>query len=198
MAGEQLFADTEEKNIFSQHVNALAILTHTATLKETEHIAQQILHNSKLAPATIYFKYYIHQALVNAGLGNQYIGWLDIWKENLKMGMTTWAEISDINAARSDCHAWGASPNIEFFRIVLGIESDAPGFKRIKIEPRPGKLQTLKGSMPHPDGNISVDYKVMGMSMDAKIDIPQGTSGTFVWNGKNYSLKPGMNSFKVK
>ena len=198
MAGEQLFADTEEKNIFSQHVNALAILTQTATRKETEQIAHQILHNSKLAPATIYFKYYIHQALVIAGLGNQYIGWLDIWKENLKMGMTTWAEISDINAARSDCHAWGASPNIEFFRIVLGIESDAPGFKRIKIEPRPGKLQTLKGSMPHPDGNISVDYKVMGMSMDAKIDIPQGTSGTFVWNGKNYSLKPGMNSFKVK
>ncbi len=198
IARDQLFADTEEKTIFSQHVNALAILTHTATLKETEQIAKQILLNNELAPSTIYFKYYVHQALVMAGMGNQYIDWLDTWKDNLKMGMTTWAEISDINATRSDCHAWGASPNIEFFRIVLGIESDAPGFNTIKIEPRPGKLQSLKGRMPHPAGSISVNYQVKGMTMQAEIDIPPGISGTFIWNGKKYPLKPGMNSFHIK
>ena len=31
----------------------------------------------------------------------------DIRRENIKMGMTTWAEISEISNARSDCHAWG-------------------------------------------------------------------------------------------
>ncbi|MGL6266329.1 MAG: alpha-L-rhamnosidase C-terminal domain-containing protein, partial [Chitinophagaceae bacterium] len=160
--GVQLFADTEEKNVFSQHVNTLAILTNTTTLKETEQIAQNILTNKSLAQATIYFKYYVHQALVKANLGNQYLEWLEIWKENLQMGMTTWAEISDINAARSDCHAWGSSPNIEFFRTILGIDSDAPGFRSVRIEPRPGKLAKLKGTMPHPAGLISVDYRIVG------------------------------------
>ena len=42
-----------------------------------------------------------------------------VWEENIKQGMTTWAEISDINATRSDCHAWGAHPNIELYRRVL-------------------------------------------------------------------------------
>jgi hypothetical protein len=60
------------------------------------------------------------------------MNWLDIWKDNLANGLTTWAEISDINNTRSDCHAWGSHPNIEFFRTVLGIDTDAPGFKAIK------------------------------------------------------------------
>ncbi|MEP6952342.1 MAG: hypothetical protein ABI863_23825 [Ginsengibacter sp.] len=50
---------------------------------------------------------------------------MQIWKDNLANGLTTWAE-GGINGSRSDCHAWGASPNIEFFRTVLGIDTDAP------------------------------------------------------------------------
>jgi alpha-L-rhamnosidase len=196
-AGVQLFADTQEKNIFSQHVNALAILTQTATLKETEQIAQNILNNTKLAPATIYFKYYVHQALVKAGLGNNYLDWLEIWKENLQMGMTTWAEISDINAARSDCHAWGSSPNIEFFRTVLGIDSDSPGFRSVRIEPRPGKLEKLKGTMPHPAGMLSVEYRVKGQLIDATINLPPGTAGKFIWMNRVFPLKAGLNTIST-
>ncbi len=191
-----LFADTEEKNIFSQHINALAILTNTATLKETGHIARSILENKSLSQATIYFKYYIHQALIQAGLGNDYIDWLDTWRENLRMGMTTWAEISDISAARSDCHAWGSSPNIEFFRTVLGIDSDGQGFKKVRIEPRPGKLQTLKGTMPHPKGMIDVQYKIQGSKMEALIQLPPETHGNFIWKRKTYPLHPGKNAIK--
>ncbi len=107
-------------------------------IQQANAIGKKMLTDSSLAPASIYFKFYLHQALVKAGLGNDYLNWLDLWRENIKMGMTTWAEISDINNARSDCHAWGASPNIEFFRTVLGIDSDAPGFAKVKIEPKLG------------------------------------------------------------
>jgi hypothetical protein len=51
--------------------------------------------------------------------GNDYLKWLDKWKENIEMGMTTWAEISEIDNARSDCHAWGSSPNIEFSNVLV-------------------------------------------------------------------------------
>jgi alpha-L-rhamnosidase len=77
-------------------------------------LADKILKEKTLSQATIYFKYYIHQALIKAGLGNDYLNWLSIWKENLSSGLTTWAEISDINNARSDCHAWGAHPILNF------------------------------------------------------------------------------------
>src|SRR5436189_254795 len=80
--------------------------------------------------------------------------------QNIGMGMTKWVEISNISETRSDCHAWGASPNIEFYRTILGIDSDAPGFSKIKIEPHLGDLKNAEGSIPHPHGTISVSYKL--------------------------------------
>ena len=117
-----------------------------------------MITDTSLTQATIYFQYYVNQALHKTGLGNLYLDRLQIWKDNLAMGLTTWAEISDINAARSDCHAWGASPNIEFFRTVLGIDTDAPGFNKIRIEPNLGSLTKVSGTMPHPKGEITVSY----------------------------------------
>jgi hypothetical protein len=121
-----LFADRPEKDFYSQHANTLAILTDMFDRRQSAAIGNQLLSDTTLAPASIYFKFYLHEALVKAGLGNDYLNWLGLWRENMKMGLTTWSEISDINNARSDCHGWGASPNIEFFRTVLGIDSDAP------------------------------------------------------------------------
>ena len=46
--------------------------------------------------ARIYFKYYLHQALIKARLGNDYLKWLDRWKENIQLALTTWAETSDV------------------------------------------------------------------------------------------------------
>ena len=151
----KLFADTPEKDLFSQHANSLAILTGIVTGEEAANMGKLLISDSALAPASIYFKYYLHQALVKAGMGNDYLNWLGKWRENISLGLTTWAEISEVSRSRSDCHAWGASPNIEFFRTVLGIDSDAPGFKKIKIEPHLGapragfQTQYLELSVSH-------------------------------------------------
>jgi alpha-L-rhamnosidase len=129
-AGKGVYADTKDKDTYSQHANSLAILSGMVTAG-AKRLA--LAKNWKPIPAlhqcTIYFKYYLHQAMVKGGLGNHYMNWLDVWRNNIKMGLTTWAEISDLEHNRSDCHAWGASPNIEFFRTVLGIDSYAPGFQ---------------------------------------------------------------------
>ena len=114
------------------------------------------------------------------------------------MGMTTWAEISDINNTRSDCHAWGASPNIELYRIVLGIDTDAPGFKRIKIIPHLGSLTHATGTIPHPSGNITTSYEKTNDSWKISITLPANTPGYFLWKDKRYELKPGENSLTVK
>ena len=127
-------------------------------------------------------------------MGNDYLKWMDIWRENIEMGMTTWAEISEIDNARSDCHAWGSSPNIEFYRTILGIDSDAPGFSKVKIEPHLGDLKNIGGEIPHPNGNLSVLYKYENNRWSAEISLPSKTTGSFVWKGKKYALKEGKNS----
>lgn len=83
----------------------------------------------------------------------------------------------------------GASPNIEFFRIILGIDSDAPGFSKLKIEPHLGDIKSISGEIPHPNGNIKVKYKVETGVLNADINLPANTTGYFVWKAKKYDLK---------
>ena len=144
-ANRQLFADTKEKDLYSQHANALAILTGIVTGNAAKTLAQKMTTDTGISKASVYFRYYLHLAMAKAGLGNQYLDMLGKWKENLAMGLTTWAEMDDVNRSRSDCHAWGSSPNIELFRIVLGIDSGAPGFSKVKIEPHLGYLKNVSG-----------------------------------------------------
>ena len=160
-------------------------------------VAKALLSDKRLTQCTVYFRYYLNQALVKAGLGDDYINWLGIYRENIGMGLTTWAEYSDVNTTRSDCHAWGSSPNIEFFRTVLGIDSDAPGFKRIKIEPHLGTLTRVSGEIPHPDGKVVVSYVLEGHQWKIKINLPPSTAGVLVWKGRTYVLREGDNSLVI-
>lgn len=192
-----LYSDTEDKTMFSQHANSLAILTGMVKSSAMPALAKKLLEDSTLTQCSIYFKYYLNQALVKAGLGNDYMNWLGIWQDNIKMGLTTWAESSNLQYTRSDCHAWGGSPNIEFYRTVLGIDSNAPGFKKIKIEPHLGSLTNVSGAIPHPDGKVSVQYTLNNGKWEIIIDLPQHTSGILVWKSRMYKLKAGNNSFVI-
>lgn len=193
-ADRQLYADTKEKIYFSQHANALAILTGLIAPSRLQAFGRSLL-DSSLTQCTIYFKYYLHQALVKAGLGNDYLSWLDVWRDNIAMGLTTWAEEPDLYKTRSDCHAWGSSPNIEFFRTVLGIDTDAPGFRKIKIEPHLGALTEVDGTMPHPSGMIQTSYVLKNGQWTIEIHLPPNTSGRLLWKQQQRELHPGKNSF---
>ena len=194
---KKLYADTKEKTGFSQHVNSLAILTGMVSDADMPAVANALLNDKTLTICTIYFKYYLSQALVKAGLGDHYMDWLDIYRQNMAMGLTTWAEVSDVNTTRSDCHAWGSSPNIEFFRTVLGIDSYAPGFSQIKIEPHLGTLTHVSGEMPHPNGKVAVSYVLEKDKWNIKISLPSHTSGQFIWKHKTYLLKAGENDWVI-
>jgi len=196
-AARKLYADTREKDVYSQHANALAILAGVVNKADMPGVCRGLLTDSTLTQCTIYFKYYLHQALVAGGYGDDYLKWLDVWRENIKMGLTTWAEVSDLPNSRSDCHAWGASPNIEFFRTVLGIDSDAPGFRKIKIEPHLGALVNVSGEIPHPNGKVAVAYGLDKGKWKIKVDLPEKTSGVFLWKGRRYQLKAGENNLVI-
>lgn len=191
-SSQTLFADTPDKDKFSQHTNSLAILAGLVTGTEAGTLGTLILTDTTLAQASIYFKYYVHQALVKAGLGNDYLGWLGIWRKNMELGLTTWGEDSNVESTRSDCHAWGASPNIEFFRTILGIDSDSPNFKTVRIEPHLGEITQIGGEIPHPKGIISVKYDT-SKKKEAEITLPEKITGKLIWKGLNYNLHGGRN-----
>jgi alpha-L-rhamnosidase len=197
-AARKLFADRDEKDLFSQHANSLALITGMFDQREARAAGKRLLSDTSLAPASIYFKFYLHRALVKAKLGNDYLNWLGQWRENMKMGLTTWAEMSDINNSRSDCHAWGASPNIEFFRTVLGIDSDSPGFMKVKIEPHLGTLKSIQGEIPHPMGKIYASYIFEKNKWKIRIELPSRTTGHLIWNDISYPLQSGVNILKLK
>jgi hypothetical protein len=73
------------------------------------------------------------------------------------------------------------------------LNSDAPAFAKVKIEPHLGELSQAEGIVPHPQGEIQVQYK----SGSASIILPGTVSGSFVWQGKKYPLKPGKNLLTI-
>ena len=192
-----LYANNADRSQFSQHAQALAILTGLVEGDAALDVAEKMLSDGTLDYCTVYFKFYLHQALNKVGLGDRYLDCLDIWRENIAMGLTTWGETSDVDGTRSDCHAWGSSPNIEFFRILLGMDSAAPGFKSVRIAPNLGGIKKIGGTMPHPLGTISVSYEVK-KHLKAHIELPDSVTGEFVWKGSRYQLKGGVNDIVVK
>ena len=195
-AARGLFADRSEQDNYSQHAGALALLC--GIVEDPAAMGRKLLEDKSLAPCSVYYKFYLHEALVKAGLGDGYLDWLDIWRENIAMGMTTWGETSDVSGTRSDCHAWGASPNIELYRTVLGIDSAAPGFARVRIEPHLGAIREIGGQIPHPAGAVSVHYKVKGKTLQAEVTLPEGVDGVFRSGGRDYPLHAGKNEFKIQ
>ncbi|WP_338877378.1 alpha-L-rhamnosidase C-terminal domain-containing protein (plasmid) [Spirosoma sp. SC4-14] len=191
-----LFADTPQKKQFSQHSNILAALTGVITGDSARQLMERTLTDKSLVQPSIFYRYYLHRAVAETGLGDQYLNLLGLWRQQMKLGLTTWAESHE--PSRSDCHAWGSSPNIEFYRIILGIDSDAPGFEKVRITPHLGTLRNASGQMPHPKGTIGVKYALSPAgTLRADISLPEGVTGTFRWKGQQRQLTAGHQTFDL-
>ena len=181
-------ADTPEKTDFSMHAQIFGVLTNTIPENEQKAMIERIMNDPKLIQPTLYFRFYLTQALKKTGLADQYLLTLGPWKDMLNNGLSTFAEKQD--PTRSDCHAWSASPNYDFLATVAGIRPSSPGFKTIRMEPALGELKFIKGQMPHPAGMIVFDLKKVGESgIHGEVTLPEGLTGTFAWNGKFIPLK---------
>ena len=191
----KLYADTPEKSEYSQHANALAVLAGLVKDPEAHDLITRVAGDKSLVQCTIYFRYYLHAAMTAAGAGDQYLEMLGPWRRMLASGLTTWAERND--PSRSDCHGWGASPNIELFRTVLGIDSAAPGFRRVVIRPNLGQLERASGTIPHPKGTVGVNLARREGKLEAEISLPDGVEGDFVWNGASHPLPAGKSNLSL-
>jgi hypothetical protein len=191
----RLFADTPAKHSFSQHVNALAVLSGAVTGDPARELMQRVARDDSLIQCSTYFRFYLLRAMKQAGLGDEYLTMLGPWQKMLDAGLTTFAEQPD--PTRSDCHAWSASPVYELLATVCGIEPASPGFATVRIEPHLGALNHAEGTVPHPQGEIKVSLMRQGGGLRAKISLPPGVTGSFVWKGRSTALVSGEQSLQV-
>jgi alpha-L-rhamnosidase len=185
----ELISDTPARKSFSQHANILAVLAGVMPVADREKVMRTVLREGSLTQCSYYFRFYLFRAMKKAGLGDDYLKQLEPWRRMLDLGLTTWAETPE--PTRSDCHAWSAHPNFDFLATVAGIESVAPGFAKVQIEPHLGELTHLKATLPHPLGEITVTYERKGDRLVADVALPANLSGWFVWRGKRSALHSG-------
>jgi len=150
-----------------------------------------VIDDKNLIQCTLYFRFYLVQALKKTGMADLYLDQLRPWFEMLENGLTTFAEKPD--PTRSDCHAWSASPNYDFLATVCGIIPGAPGFGSVIINPAFGPLKNVEGKLFIPEYNdyIEIDLDRDGNSVSGTISLPEGLSGNFVWKDQSYPLKSG-------
>jgi hypothetical protein len=195
---DSLFSDTPDKNSFSQHTNLYAVLADAIPVEDQPALMDKILNTKKLVQAKPYFKFYLFKALDKTGMGDQFMDLLEPWEKQIDFGLTTFTEEADLYHDRSDCHAWTAHPLYYFFYTICGIRPDAPAFKEVLISPNPGHFKDVNGSIPHPQGTLSVSLSFSEDLVSGTISLPGEVSGRFQYFGKEVKLVPGENIIEVE
>jgi hypothetical protein len=195
-----LLADNPAHTGFSHDVNILALWQDVVPPARRARLADEVLAlgrkppgrrpaNGEVAPASLYFRWYLHKALAHAGRGDEFVSLLGPWREMLGLGLTTFPEFSD--PTRSDSHAWTAHPALDFLTTIAGINPGAPGFARARIEPHLGSLGKVSARWPHPAGAIDVAYERTDAGVRATVTLPAGVPGELVWHGRKTPLAAG-------
>jgi alpha-L-rhamnosidase len=195
-----LFADNSDFSLFSQHMNALAVLYDVATPQQAPAILDRITipgHGidapDGMSTTSYYFAWYLVRAFEHAGLASRYLGLLQNWRDLLDLHFTTWPEKR--GDTRSDTHAWSAHPTADLLGLVAGIRPAAPGYAKLRVAPVLGDLTALDATAATPRGPVSVRYWVTDKALTAEITRPAALPGEFIWNGKHYPLKAAHNRF---
>jgi alpha-L-rhamnosidase len=189
----RLFADDPDLATFSQHMNALAVLYDVVPPGQARELLERITVADKgidapvgMATTSYYFAWYLVRAFEHAGLAQRYPALLATWADLLKLHYTTWPESR--GDTRSDTHAWSAHPTADLLRLVAGIGPAAPGYARVRIAPSLGMLTRLDAAAATPQGTVHVRYRNARGRLQARIVLPPGLSGSFVWDGREYPL----------
>ena len=188
-----LVAETPAQKIYSQHTNSFAILTGLFQGEQARTVASKMIHDPDLIKATLYFRYYLFQALKQCGMGDRMLLLLDPWRECLETGLTTFPEHG--TESRSDCHAWSAHPLYDLLGITCGIEPASPGFSSVLVAPQPGSLEWFSGTVPHPRGEIRIEMKKNAGGIHFSIWIPEKVHGSFCYGGETHTLEGGQTRF---
>ena len=185
-------ADTPDKKTFSQHANVLGILANAFPASEQPKIMHSLLKDDSIIKCSMYYQFYMFNAMDKAGLGDDILDNLGFWYQSIEMGLSTFPEKE--HNTRSDCHAWNSSPLYEFLAVTAGVKPSEPGFKSVVIKPHFGKLNKIKATIPHPQGfiNLNLTKDTDGL-ISGIIELPINIKGHLQLLKGNKKLASGVN-----
>ena len=132
----QVFIDDPSGMYLSQHSNIMAILTDTHLgVVDGQGLLKRILDGEGVSQATVYFKFYLFEAMQHIGRADLIWPDLKVWHDMLDNGLTTFAETPE--PTRSDCHGWSTHPLYHFIASIVGIRPRAAGCSAISVQPMP-------------------------------------------------------------
>ncbi len=187
--GRELYADDKAHQFFSEHVQCVALLSGFLGANKSKSVFANLLAAPDLARTTIYFSHYLFETLYQYGGTDIFRERLSYWHELNTNGLKTTIEMPE--PTRSDCHAWGAHPLYHFLASVLGVRPGAMGFSTVRVAPQLGTLSSASGRVAHPKGFIDVSVERDAGTLTARITLPEGVAGVFLYEGAEVALHAG-------
>jgi alpha-L-rhamnosidase len=193
-----LFADDVGHAIFTEHSQCLALLSDTyqpglLSPGLRESIAANLFATPGLTHPTVYFLHYLFETCREIDRMDIFFERMQSWFDMPAYGFKTTYENANPHTNRSDCHAWAAHPLYHYYASILGIRPATPGFATVDIRPRLGTLEWASGTIPHPAGDLSAEFRQENDRLTGQVTLPDGITGTLHANGDEIPLSPGVN-----
>jgi hypothetical protein len=191
-ASDGLLRDTRDASApFSEHAQALGLLAGLEPPGGRVRWADAWLARRDIVPATIYFSFYVLEALRLACRGGELHRRLGAWRGLADGGLLTLPESPE--PTRSDCHCWGAHARWHAVASVAGVRPGASGFTRVVVEPLPGDFRKIEATVRHPRGLVGVALHRDGNAWRGRIVLPEGVGGEWRFAGEARHLHGGIN-----
>ncbi len=115
-----------------------------------------------------FFRYVVHDALVEAGRADLLVDQCRDWAWALERCPTS---LTETWYGGTISHGWGATPTRDLMTRVLGVEPAEPGFDVARIRPHLGDLDWAEGRVPTPHGPIAVRVEPGRIVVDSPVPI---------------------------
>lgn len=163
--------DGELQDDVTRYANMFAIFFDYLDEEKEQAIKQDVLLNDEIQKITTpYMRFYELEALCAMGEQEFVLDEIrDYWGGMLDLGATSFWEKYDPTEegvehyamygrpfGKSLCHSWGASPIYLLGKYYLGVKPLSPGYATYAVEPVLGGLEWMEGTVPTPDGDISI------------------------------------------
>jgi len=183
---DSIHDDGRRSEVFSQQTQTLALLAGVATGRRAERCERLMLRPpaSFVTVGSPFFMFFLLEALAARGRTAELLKLIrDYWGLQIDAGATTtWEEYHGENPrkTRSHCHGWSAAPTYFLPAHVLGVQPSQPGYRQVRIAPRPGELAWARGVAPvlgsaGPRGEIRCRWENDRRAFHLAADLPAGT-----------------------
>jgi hypothetical protein len=175
----------------------MALLTGAVPAGREAACLEALRQTPGLAQAQpMYWMFYLFEAYHRLGRGELVLDHLPHWNGLMDdLGLRTPYEMFE--PARSDCHAWGSHPLFHLHATVAGVRPAAPGFRRVRIAPAPGRLRRIHSRLPHPRGFIETELEFPESGVcRGRVALPEGISGELTWGVQSVALRPGQQAIE--